>query len=214
MEKTKIHTVYKVDEKRVPSVTTVLAILSKPALLPWAWQCGIDGLDYREVRDNAADIGTLAHYLIMSHLLKQEPDTSEYSSQNIAQAETCLIKFWDWEKEHSLEPILVEKPLVSEEHRFGGTIDFYGKVDDVLTLCDFKTGKAIYSEMILQLAGYDGLLRENGYPINDIRILRIGRNEDEGFEERKLKDLTKHWQVFYNCLKIYELQKEIRREKS
>ncbi len=76
--KTKIHTVYKTkDGQRVPSVTTILGILNKPALLDWAWRCGCDGINYKAIRDNAADIGTLAHYMIMTYLRGEKPDTSE-----------------------------------------------------------------------------------------------------------------------------------------
>lgn len=79
--KTKIHTVYKTaDGKRVPSVTTILGILNKPALLDWAWRMGCEGQDYKAVRDNAGDIGTLAHYLILCHLKGEKPETQDYSA--------------------------------------------------------------------------------------------------------------------------------------
>lgn len=54
--KTKIHTVYKLEDgTRVPSVTTILGILNKPALVEWAYQCGCQGLDYKAVRDQAGE---------------------------------------------------------------------------------------------------------------------------------------------------------------
>lgn len=206
--KTKAHTIYRLASgKVVPSVTTVLGILNKPALLQWAWQCGMDGLDYRSVRDNAADIGTLAHYLVMMHLKGEKPDTSEYSAQDISQAETCFIKYLDWEKGNPIEPILVEEPLVSEKHGFGGTIDCLARLNGDLVLLDYKTGKAIYSEMASQLAAYRELLAENGHQIANARILRIGRDESEGFEERVMIDLSREWEIFRHCLEIYKLQK-------
>jgi hypothetical protein len=214
VNKTKVHTIYKLASgDRVPSVTTILGVLNKPALLDWAWRCGCDGLDYKAVRENAADIGTLAHYLVMCHLTSREPDTSEYSAQDIEQAETCLIKYWDWENGHKIEPILVEASLISEEYQFGGTIDFFGKVDGQPTLVDFKTGKAIYPEFFYQLAAYEHLLGEDGHLIEVTRILRIGRNEDEGFEERTIGKLDKQWELFLNCRNIYRLQAEIRKVK-
>ena len=212
MAKTDIHTVYKIKSgQRVPSVTTVLGILNKPALLNWAWQCGIEGKDYKLVRDNAADIGTLAHYLIMCHLKGKTPDTSEYSAENINKAETCLIKYWEWEKENKIEPILVEESLVSEEYEFGGTIDCLALLNNQLILIDHKTGKAIYPEMAYQLAAYRQLLLENGHKVMGARILRIGKNEDEGFEQRIFGNLDKQWELFLHCLVIYNLQKELRR---
>jgi len=211
--KTRIHTVYKTrDSKRVPSVTTILGILNKPALLTWAWQCGVDGLDYRAVRDDAAGVGTLAHYLIMCDLKGKTPDTSTYSPSDLHRAETCLIKYWDWQKQTKPEPLLIEEPLVSEMYSFGGTIDCLAKCGDEVWLVDYKTGKGIYAEMIYQLAAYKWLLEENGQHVDQARILRIGRNEDEGFEEKQFNNLDKAFELFLNCKNIYELQKEIKKE--
>jgi len=212
--KTKIHTVYKKqDGTRVPSVTTILGILNKPALLDWAWRCGLDGLDYKEVRDNKADIGTLAHYMIMCHLKGQQPETSEYSQQDISLAENCFLSYLEWEKGHRIEPVIIEQPLISEEYGFGGTIDFFGQVDGQPRLLDFKTGKAIYPEFFYQLAAYEQLLMEDGKLIEVTEILRIGRDEDEGFEERSVGNLDKQFELFLKCLGIYNIQKEIRRDK-
>ncbi|MFW9991942.1 MAG: PD-(D/E)XK nuclease family protein [Candidatus Odinarchaeota archaeon] len=211
-KKTKIHTVYKTrDGKRVPSVTTILNILNKPALIDWAWKCGCEGLDYKAVRDDAASVGTLAHYLIMCHLKKEKPDLKEYSQDDISRAENCLIKYWDWEREHPIKPIMVEESLVSEKYGFGGTIDCLAELNNEVLLIDHKTGRAIYHEMFYQLAAYKALLEENGHLIKNARILRIGRDENEGFEERVTKDLGGQWELFKHCLKIYKLQKEMRR---
>ena len=211
-KKAKVHTVYKDKEgNRLPSVTTILGVLNKPALLDWAWKCGCEGLDYKAVRDNAADIGTLAHYLILCHLKGEKPETAEYSAENISKAENCLIKYWDWEKENKITPVLVETPLVSGLFGFGGTIDCLAKTPTgELILIDHKTGKGIYSEMFYQLAAYRQLLHEAGYLITNSRILRIGRDDTEGFEQRVMTDLTKHWEVFMACSQIYKLQKGLR----
>jgi len=211
--KTKIHTVYKLEAgNRVPSVTTILGILNKPALLDWAWRMGCEGQDYKAVRDQAGDIGTLAHYLIMCHLSGTAPDTSEYSPQDVDKAENCLLSYLEWEKSHPINPILVEAPLVSEKYGFGGTIDCLARLNGKLLLIDHKTGKAIYGEMFHQLAAYRQLLIEQGYEVDNARILRIGRDQDEGFEERVITDLSKHWEIFKHCLGIYELQKAVRKE--
>lgn len=207
--KTQVHTVYKTkDGTRVPSVTTILGVLDKPALLDWAWKCGLRGEDYKLVRDSAADIGTLAHYMIVCHLRGEEPDLESYSPDHVKQAENCLIKYWDWEKEHRLTPMLVEAPLVSDILRFGGTIDNLSMDEDGgLHLIDYKTGKAIYSSYFYQLAAYAALLKEHGYNIKDARILRIGRDEKSDFEERLVANLDREEQIFNHCLSIYNLKK-------
>lgn len=214
MPKTKIHTQYKTkDGARVPSVTTVIGILNKPALLNWAWELGTQGIDYKAVRDQAGDIGSLAHYLIMSDIKGEKPDVSEYSKNDLGKAETCLLKYYEWQKKYEIKPLLTEKVLVSEQWRFGGTIDCFAETPQGNILVDFKTGKAIYDEHLIQVAAYSKLLEEKNYLHNRVMILRIGRDETEGFEERMVGNLEPYWRIFLNCLAIYTLQGEIRRNK-
>ncbi|KKL99201.1 hypothetical protein LCGC14_1816740 [marine sediment metagenome] len=210
--KAKAHTRYRGKDNSIfPGVTTILDILNKPALVKWANNLGLQGIDSTKYRDEMADIGTLAHLMILNHFNKEETDTSEYSKDQIEKAENCLLSFYEWEKGHTIEPILIEQQLVSETYRYGGTIDLYCRLDGVLTLVDFKTGKAIYSEMMYQLAAYQQLLESNNHICMNTRILRIGRDEDEGFEERVKVDLTLELLLFQHCQGIYNLQKQIRK---
>lgn len=216
LKKTRVHTVYKNKAgDRVPSVTTILGILNKPALIDWAWKCGLEGLDYKAVRDNAGDIGTLAHYLILCDIKGEKPDTSEYSPADVNKAETCLLKYWEWRKTTPIKPLLAEYSLVSEQYKYGGTLDLFGQREDTkeFVLVDFKTGKAIYNEYFYQLAAYETLLAENGHSWDKTMVLRIGRDEAEGFEVRDIGNLDKHFELFKHCLNIYRLQAELRKEK-
>ena len=81
MANVKAHTQYKLKSGTlVPGVTTILnSVLDKPFLVKWAYNCGCQGIDYRKVRDTAADIGTLVHYSILCDLKNEKPDLSEYS---------------------------------------------------------------------------------------------------------------------------------------
>jgi len=210
-KKSRAHTIYKLDDgTKVPGVTTVLGILNKPALVKWANNLGLQGIDSSKYRDEMADIGTLAHQMIVDYFKGEATDTSEYSESQIALAENCLLSFWEWEKGHKIEVIIAESPLVSCEYRYGGTIDCFCKLDGQPTLLDFKTGKAIYPEMFYQLAAYEQLLAEAGQLIEVTRILRIGRDADEGFEERTVGKLDKQFDIFKHCLAIYNLKKEER----
>jgi len=196
----------------VPGVTTVLSVLNKPALVKWANNLGLQGIDSTKYRDAMADIGTLAHYVIMCHLKNQTPVLDDYSPEQIDKAENCSLSFYEWEKNHPLEPVLIEEPLVSEEFQFGGTVDCCAKCNGDLLLVDFKTGKGIYSEMFYQLAAYRQLLVEHGHDVGSARILRIGRSEDEGFEEQVRTNLDNEWAIFEHCLQIYQLQKKLKKE--
>jgi len=211
-KKSKAHVIYKLEDgTKIPGVTTVLGILNKPALVIWANKLGLQGIDSSKYRDEMASIGTLAHQMIVDYFNEIETDTSDYSINQIELAENCLLSFWEWEKGHKIKVIMAEKQMVSANYGFGGTIDCFCELDDRPTLLDFKTGKAIYPEMLYQLAAYNQLLFEAGYPLNMNRILRIGRDESEGFEERLITDTSKHFELFKHCLAIYHLQKEIGR---
>ena len=211
-KKSRAHTIYKLpDGQQVPGVTTILGILNKPALVKWANNLGLQGIDSSKYQDEMADIGTLAHQMIVGYFKKVEIDTSDYSNNQIALAENCLLSFWEWERGHDIEVIMAEVPLISQKYGYGGTIDCFCKLDGQPTLLDFKTGKAIYPEFFYQLAAYEQLLAEDSQLIEATRILRIGRDADEGFEEQSVGKLDKQFEVFKNCLSIYNLQKEIKK---
>jgi len=213
--KTKLHTVYKLpNNERVPSVTTVLSVLEKEGLHGWIARVTKDGQDWRSVRDAAADAGTLAHSLILAHLKGETLNTDEYSKDTINQAENSFLSYLSWEKGKDIKPVLVETPLVTEMG-YGGTPDLYAVIDGVPSLVDFKTGKSIqYDEYVIQVSAYNRLLIDNGYePAESWRLLRIGRGEDDSYEERYIRDIGTAWQIFVHCLEIYKLQKLLREGK-
>lgn len=200
----RIHTVYKSEDgKRLPSVTTILSVLAKPALIKWAHGLGLKGIDMDSYRDELADIGKLAHRMILDHLRGDKTDTAHYTPAQIDLAENAFLKYLEWERQHKVEPMLVETPMVSLTHGFGGTPDFIGKVDGVLTLMDYKTGKGIYPEYFYQLGGYSLLY---GGDIRDYRILNIGRSEDEQFVEESRTDVNAEREIFLHCLAIHQLK--------
>lgn len=208
----KAHTRYRLtDGTIVPGTTTILGVLAKPQLVKWANDLGLQGIDSTKYTDKMAVIGTLAHYLVECELKRETPNLDNYTKEEIDKAENALISFYEWQKENDLEVIFTEKKLVSEKYRYGGTVDCYGLLNGKHTLIDFKTSKAIYTEHIIQLAAYKQLLTENGYQVDQVRILRIGRDEEEGFEERKETKLGNHWKLFKNLREVYELQKIIRK---
>lgn len=219
--RTKAHTIYRLkDGTVVPGVTTVLGIIAKPALAPAANKLGLLGINSNIHWRELADIGTLAHYLILCHLKKIKPDTCEYRKDMIDKAENSFLSYLEWEKGHKIEPVLLETPLMSEIFKYGGTPDCVCRLDEktILTLLDLKTG-GIYKEHYWQLSGYAQLLLENNYPIDDGLILGIPRTADESFIEAPLdKDgLKLGLDTFlcaldlYNSIKNYET--EIKEEK-
>ena len=192
----------------VPSVTTVLKVLDKgEGMQYWAWDLGRQGLDYREVRDAAARVGTLAHYLIASHLKGEKTNVSEFSPDEVDKAKTCFAKYLAWENQNTISPVMIETPLISEEYKYGGTPDLLAEIEGEFVLIDFKTGGGIYESYFYQLAAYRQLLIEQGWPVASARILRI--SPDDNYEVAMQLDSDRDWQIFWHCLGIWQLQSEV-----
>jgi predicted RecB family nuclease len=94
----------------------------------------------------------------------------------------------------------MEKKLVSA--RFGGTVDFYGKVDGQYTILDFKTSKQAYSSMFLQLAGYCYMLEQQGLQVDQVAIINV--NIDK-YKERFIsrEDLQPYIETFIMLVVLF-----------
>jgi hypothetical protein len=194
----------------VPSVTTALGELSKPALIKWANRMGLEGIDVDKYKDELADIGTLTHYLIISRLKEEVPDVNEFTPEQLKLAESCYRRYVDWEGRNPVKCIFAEEPLVSEIYQYGGQPDLYAVCHSDLILADFKTNaRGIFPEMIYQVAAYRQLLIENGYKITKAVILRIGRGTDEGVDEKILtaSEMNNGFEIFMRSLEIYKLKR-------
>ena len=218
--KTKAHTIYRSSVKfykngkgvRFPGVTTITGILAKPALIKWANNLGLKGIDSSRYVDDKAAIGTLAHALITDRLQDKPTEMSDYGEAQIAQAENCVLSYFEWEKDFTITPIIIEEPLVSEEHCVGGTMDIYALVNGVKELIDLKTGNGIWPEHKIQVSAYKKILEENGHVVERVRILNIPRHETESFQQvivsEKVLDLS--WEIFYHLLRVYKIRKELK----
>jgi len=123
------------------------------------------------------------------------------------------LSFLEWIKGKEIIPDKVEFQIVSDTQRFGGTPDFFGRVNGIRTLIDFKTGSGIYEEYGYQLAGYQILLMEKGFVPEQAMIVRIPRDETENFETKVWKDLSYEEQIFYHLFEIYKIKKEMKEER-
>jgi hypothetical protein len=225
MATTKAHTRYRSKIKKLkngkgvifPGVTTIVGILNKPALVPWANKLGLQGIDVKRFVDDKADIGTLAHAMIIGRLMNKTTATEDYSKAQISAAENACLSFFAWQETHRLDVMFAEMPLVSEKYEFGGQFDIMGTVringQEANELLDLKTGSGIWPEHYYQLGGYWILLQENGIHPEQIRILNIPRSEDENFQEVILSGrmIELAQEMFLDCLSIYKRQKEVRK---
>ena len=229
LDTTRTHQTYKTLSGRAATgVTTALSVINKPALLNWAWECGRDGLDYRKVKDKAASIGTLAHFMIECHVKGETPDTSEFSQADIDAATISFSRFLKFWQDGKFKIIKSEEQITADAMPpFGGTLDIVAeRGDGAVCLIDIKTSKGIYDEMLFQLAAYihlwnfgevlmvDGEPTPRAIPIRRIEhtyIVRIGKQKDDDGEIRQLGNLENHFMVFQSALRLHWQLKDIKK---
>ena len=195
------------DGNRIPSVTTILGRFKESgALIHWAWDLGMQGKDYREVRDSAASSGTAAHKLVEDHIRHRQVDMRDVSDE----AKQAYQSFLRWAENSRLQATETEVSLVSEQYRFGGTLDAM-LINDQLSLGDWKTSASVYPEYLLQLAAYGILWEENrsqaitgGY-----HLIKFGKI-DLSFAHYYWHDLDDAKEAFILMCKLYNLMNSIK----
>jgi hypothetical protein len=96
----------------------------------------------------------------------------------------AVMAFEDFAKSVNLKPVVIEHTVYSKVHQYAGTMDLLARVNGVLTLLDFKSGKAVYPESFLQSAAYSVALEEMGFALPaSALILRLPKvDTDPAFE--------------------------------
>ncbi len=198
----------------IVGVTTVLEMWgqNKRALMHWAWTQGMQGIDYRQTKDAAADVGTAVHSLIEAHLKGlPTPDISHLSSDDQARARQAFDNFISWLTDNRFELLQAEVSLVDQDLGFGGTIDLVS-LKRRPAIVDWKTsttGKA-YPEHWVQLAAYQYLWETH----HDVALaggchLILLDKESGAFTHAHKYELGKYWEIFKHLLAIYKLTKEV-----
>ena len=155
-----------------PSVTTILGIKNKPALVGWAKRetaaCAVRNLamlermaetggaqaaiewlkripDYR--RDISAELGSRVH------AVAEAIARGEFVS--VGDDVRAFVAAYRRDFLDAFAPrfIAVEAMVCSEGYEYGGTADAFVEIDGEIWLLDYKSGAAVYPESALQLAG-------------------------------------------------------------
>ena len=208
LEKYRSHQKYILkDGTQVPGASTIAKIGDDGAsLIHWAWDLGHRGIDYRKARDQAADIGTIAHFLIECFLHGHVADLSDFSMADIEKANIAFANFQQWWSDEGLTVLEPEVQLVSEEWGFGGTIDAPSRDrDGKIVLLDWKTSKGIYPAHKFQLAAYERLWNENRPDMKVQRrgVVRIGKESPDDFEVSWMFSAEPYWDVFKARLNLH-----------
>lgn len=196
------------DGTKVPGVTTILGRYKESGgLIHWAWQQGRDGKDYREKSEEAAGIGHEVHRLIEQSI--KDPGTRHTMGEEAGKAFGAFV---EWRLQTRMEVLETEVPLVSQQHRYGGTVDAIGTVLDDLVLIDWKSSNRIYSEYLLQIAAYRALWEEcRGTKISGAHLLRVGKEfGDFHHSSWPIPVIDMAWRGFVLMRELYDLDKPLK----
>lgn len=191
---------YLIDGIKYPRVTKIKSVISNPGLD--YWKSSVGKKKANEVMKNRGDFGTRIHKLVQITLKGETVDLSNYDEET----GTTMKIFRDFMLEHNLKPVMIEQHLwyeLSEKYRYAGTADFIGYVDGKLMLLDWKTSKAIYDDMWLQLSAYIVAFEvQTGERIEECGILQI-RDGKKKFVVKSYDEMMKEFEVFKAALIIY-----------
>ncbi len=209
------------DGKRVPGTTTIIGGnlgWSKNGLIHWAWDQGINGLDYRQTRDKAADTGTIAHAMVEHELKGEKFDwpglawkLGATDNEQVKQAESAFAEFVNWKEVYKFELKHSEHLLVSEQYQYGGQIDI-AAVQGGRAIVDIKTSNAIYEDHKIQLAAYNNLWNEN-YPEEPIEawyILQLGKDGGFAYYSLPASTIEAGWRAFVLLRELHDLKKKLK----
>ncbi len=198
------------DGKRLPSVTTIIGRWKESGgLIHWAWELGINGKDYRDERQNAADSGTIAHEMVEADLRGTSwTPAADIDADVLQKGRQAFEAYQGWRKQTKLKVLHAEVPLASAKHRFGGTLDAIGTVADGngLSLLDWKSSGRLYPDYLYQIAAY-GMLWEENYSDQPItagyHLCRFSK-QDGDFSHSFFPSLQEEAKTFLLMRELYD----------
>jgi hypothetical protein len=170
---------------KLPSITTVLSILSRDAIKKWRERVGEE--EANKISTKASRRGTNVHAMCEDYI-NNDLDTKKYLPN-------------DRETFNSLKPVLDEHldnvyaqevPLWSEYLGVAGRVDCIAEWDGRIAVIDFKTSRKLkkkeyISNYFQQCAAYAVMWEERtGIPINKIVVvIAVDGEEPQVFEEKR-----------------------------
>jgi hypothetical protein len=229
---------YTIEGQRLPSVTTILDVIAKPALGPWYAKeerryfetamlevlsrpgardpefvlaavaeavSGVKAAD-RE-KQKAAAIGTAVHAGIEWELRRQLGEDAG-PAPRLPEAAAWAVESWkDWARSVNLKPLAIERAVYCLECGYAGTLDLYARVKGVLTVLDWKSGKAIYPEAFLQNLAYRHAATRAGLPSTQGLIVRLPKQLNDPAWEVMPVPATLTLEDFLAALRLWRWQR-------
>ena len=213
-------------ERAFPSVTTVLGVIDKPALVPWSTKVTLQAVEqellaqphpspppqewlggvlerarsrHKDVLHQAGHFGTLAHQAI-DDAICGVPCSVELDRplRNVVEG------FAQWRESAGLR-LTGDSMVFSERYGYAGAMDALGigRTDGSIAVVDFKTSNGIYDSHLLQVAAYAKAYEEmHNKRVSHGYVVRFDRNQPR-FEAHAVADLDHAFNVFKAALFLF-----------
>jgi len=197
---------YWLGDKRLTRVTSVLQVISKPALISWSAREAVKYIKenykgelteellkeaevaHTKKRDKAAESGTGVHALIEDIIKAWIKPDGIFVKEQLDRAwqdtlPTQVQHFVDWARKNNVKFLECEKVVYSKSLFLAGTYDFKCEIDGKIFIGDIKTSSGIYGlEPFMQTAAYEKMEREMEIN-NEARKIKKEFINDGVFEE-------------------------------
>jgi len=173
--------------KKFPSVTTVLSINTRDAIMEWRRRVGSE--EANRISSFAASRGTRVHTMVERYLDNRD-DYLEKSNHLTKQNFDTMRPVLD---ERISKIILQEAPLYSEHLGLAGRVDCIGVFDGKLSVIDFKTASKpkrwdwIHNYFMQETAYAIAFEERTGIPISNLVTIIVNDVDDhpQVFQEKR-----------------------------
>jgi len=192
-----------------PTITQILDVINKPFLVKWKVENAqaitaklaaemysdasfTDHIKFHQALTNKVtaitqqsqtDIssrGTSIHDLISYALLTKMKKTDGLVKPEPTDSTRIAWENWrTWANKVKPKPLYIEHRIQSDVHKYRGKLDAIIQLGKIVTVVDWKTGKAVYPEAIMQVAAYARAAAEMKLvkPGYECAVIRISKDD-------------------------------------
>ncbi len=144
------------DGEWLPRVTRILDVKAKPALESFMKEVGsFEAAE--EIKNKSAQEGSLVHEVVQKVAIGEPVEIPDSIAPAVAAFEDFAARRGIY-----LHPDHIERPVISRQNRYTGTVDALAEIDGKFGVLDIKTSTGFYREYNLQTAAYVLALQEAG----------------------------------------------------
>lgn len=152
-----------------PSISELLDLLNKPALLYWANKIGLEGVRLSDYYKKSKGAGLSIHAQIKRFVEDGMPFENATHQEN-------YLRF-------IADKAVIDLEQAIETTHFTGRYDVRIKMQDSVYICDFKSSSGLYFENKLQLAAYRMAFPECKVAVVEVPSFTLKPVEIEDFTE-------------------------------